>query len=108
MSQMIPIQAPPSYALGPANGPGTPAGPPGLADREDAIPIASVVGMLRRHWLLIGVIVGASLFAANLVTRSTRPVYQASTTLYFADRESTVPALDILDQIENGNGEVAT
>jgi tyrosine-protein kinase Etk/Wzc len=36
------------------------------------------------------------------------PVYRASTTLYFADRQGSMPALDVLNQMENGNNEVET
>jgi tyrosine-protein kinase Etk/Wzc len=35
-------------------------------------------------------------------------MYRASTTLYFADRQGSIPALDLLNQIENGNNDVAT
>jgi capsular exopolysaccharide synthesis family protein len=75
---------------------------------EDGISIAMVWGMVRRHKLLIAIVLVLSLGGAYVITRLTNPVYQASTTLYFAEHESTIPALDILNQIENGNNEVAT
>jgi tyrosine-protein kinase Etk/Wzc len=53
-------------------------------------------------------IVVVALGTASFITRVTTPVYRASTTLYFADRQGSIPALDILNQIENGNSEVAT
>ena len=75
-------------------------------NHEPSLPV--LLGMVRRHWLMSASIVLASVIIAYVVTRATRPVFEASTTLYFAERESSIPALDILNDIENGNSEVAT
>jgi tyrosine-protein kinase Etk/Wzc len=53
-------------------------------------------------------IIVLSVAGAYAITRMTTPVYRASTTLYFAEHQSSIPALDLLNQIENGNSEVAT
>jgi capsular exopolysaccharide synthesis family protein len=103
MAQILPIQ-PSLNQLMPSPAPM----PPRYPEEQDGIPIAALFAMMRRHWLLMLVVVALSLAAAFAITRLMRPVYRASTTLYFAEHESTVPALDILNQIENGNSEVAT
>jgi tyrosine-protein kinase Etk/Wzc len=64
--------------------------------------------MLRRNWLLIVSIVVLAIAAAYTITRIATPVYRASTTLYFAERQGSMPALDVLNQIETGNDQVAT
>jgi capsular exopolysaccharide synthesis family protein len=49
-----------------------------------------------------------SLGGAYVITRMTTPVYRASTTLYFADQQGSIAALDLLSRTEKGNNEVAT
>jgi tyrosine-protein kinase Etk/Wzc len=107
MSQILPIQSHQQHQL--TEGLVSPApswGPPRQAEPEEEISAAAVIGMVRRHWLLILGIVALSLTAAYAKTRMTTPVYRASTTLYFADRQGSMPALDILNQMENGNDKV--
>src|SRR5687767_4660801 len=49
-----------------------------------------------------------SIAAAYAFTRMTTPVYRASTTLYFSERQGSIPALDLLGDLNNANGQVAT
>src|SRR5688500_9988384 len=109
MSQLLPIQSYPNHALTGSVQPGMHgSNHPGYPEQEDGFSVGSLLEMARSHWLLIAVTLGLSFGAAYLITRMARPVYRASATLHFAARESTIPALDILNQIQNGNSEVAT
>lgn len=107
MVQILPIQSTQPHQI--ADAMSRPAwGPPRQPEPEEGISAAALVGMLRRHWLLILGIVAVSLAAAYAITRMTTPVYRASTTLYFAERQGSIAALDLLNQMENGNNEVVT
>src|SRR6185436_9910301 len=106
MSQLIPFQPLP---LSDQQGSSFPMGSgmrPGQA--EDDVSLSTLVGVFRRQWLLILFSFVVGVLGANAITRMTAPIYRASTTLYFADRQGSVPALDILNQMETGNNEVAT
>jgi len=109
MTQIIPVQSSPNYGLGtPFNGGSPGSFTPGYAEPDEGIHVGTLLGMVRRRWPLV---VGIFVFFVALsyaVTRVMRPVYKASTTLYFAEQQSSIPALDILNKIEEGNGEVAT
>src|SRR4051794_40986273 len=109
MAQILPISSPPNYGMGS----GLPPHPPGpvaqsYAQPSDGLPVAVVVGMLRRNWLLMMAVVCLSVATAYTITRMATPVYRASTTLYFAERQGSMPALDVLTQMESGNDQVAT
>lgn len=109
MAQLLPVQSPQQHPL--TEGLLSPAptwGPPRQAEPEEEISATALIGMVRRHWLLILGIVALSLIVAYAITRMTTPVYRASTTLYFADHQGTMPALEILQQMQKGNNEVAT
>src|SRR3954468_15225172 len=69
---------------------------------------AAFLSVVRRHWLLISGIVALALGAAYAITRMTTPIYRASTTLYFADHQGSIAALDLLNSLESGKSEVAT
>ena len=109
MSPMLPVTSRQQHSLTePLLGP-TPSWNSSLHhDAYEEISVASLIALVRRHWLLMGLILALSVVAAFLLTRMMTPVYGASTTLYFAERQGSVPALDILNQMENGNNEVTT
>jgi capsular exopolysaccharide synthesis family protein len=109
MAQYFPIQTVPGALVAeqPSQAPGAWTSPNG-SEPEKRLTLASVLDASRRHWILITSIVLLSVTGAFIVTRFSKPVYRASTTLYFAERGSTVPALDVLSEIDNGNREVAT
>ena len=82
--------------------------PPASHAPPEDISVTAAIGLLRRNWGLIIGITALCILAAYVLTRMTTPVFRASTTLYFADKQGSIPALDILNQMENGNNEVPT
>lgn len=106
---MLPIQfSAPGQVTENLLAPVPPWGPSAQPENDAGVSAASIAGMLRRHWRLMLSIVAVCLAAAYGITRMMAPVYRASTTLYFADRQGSMPALDLLNQLENGNNEVPT
>src|SRR5688572_2282152 len=109
MSHILPVQTNHQYQL--IEGPPSQNGSWGSSrqgEPEAGIASSSPLELVRRHWILILGIVCVSLAGAYGLTRMTPPVYRASTTLYFADRQGSMPALDVLSQMGDGNNDVAT
>src|SRR5256885_15361816 len=96
MAQILPIQ--PGRSLQPEGTfTGGAAWPPGRPlGSDEGISAPAFVSLVRRHWIKILSMLAVSLAVAYAVTRFTTPVYRASTTVYFADRQGSMPALDIL------------
>src|SRR6266850_725066 len=77
-----------------------------IEDRE--MDLRGAWRVLRRRWRLVLGCLGLTLAIGWFITSRTTPVYQASSTLRIAEKESAVPGLDALKQLSGGETEVST
>jgi capsular exopolysaccharide synthesis family protein len=81
---------------------------PGAQQEDDEIDLRDVWQTLRRNWLLIAGCFALAVAAGWLITGRIRPVYQASATLRIDETKTTLPGLDLLQQLGGGENEVST
>ena len=74
---------------------------------DETNPQRAIWGVLHRNLALIGGCVVIAISAAAMTSMRQTPVYEASTTLRIDEKQSGVPALDILQELASGS-EVST
>jgi capsular exopolysaccharide synthesis family protein len=74
----------------------------------DEIDLRAALGVLRRRWRLVLACFALAVAAGWLITSRMTPIYQATSTIRIAEKESGVPGLDVIKQIAGGETEVST